>query len=539
MQRYSRLSLKSKFVLVTSLIVIAICSGLFVVTERILLRYLQTEMQNQAQEIADLFQDQLASFSDLSEMRATAQRFLREAPQISKITLYKRSGNVLLQYLDADNVADNIELPPSPELYRTAVSRRSPFRNEFQYRDKEYWEFAYPILSGNSVVGLTTVTLNFTQYKVLISAVRTGTLSILIVGLIAMLISMNVYVEVTVRRPLAEIVAGMKEVKRSRFDTRVKAHSQDEIGMLAEDFNLMTLSLGEAQEEIMRQNRMLEKRVEEATSELRSRNLELFQAQDELRRTSRLATAGQVAAMLAHDLGSPLSSISGHLQLMLEEPQQSPEQKQRIQLILTQVERLSDTIRNFLNNVSALESHFRKCDLNALLEHLIQLTGPLLSEHHIESVVELDRRLPSLNADPHQLNQLFLNLFTNAIDAMRQGGTLKIITRYYTQTEPEYSELAASSTNNSHGVAMVRVEDTGQGMSPELRRNLFRPFFSTKEFGKGTGLGLAICREIVKAHGGQISVESEEGQGTAFSILFPVLATDNIIDEKAEPVGSG
>jgi signal transduction histidine kinase len=536
MEWYSRLSINSKFVLVTSLIVIAICSGLFLVTERILLGYLQSEMLQQSQEIANALQDQLANFYDESQMQATAERFLNETPQISRITVYRRSGNFMEQFLKAEDT----DLPSNTDLYRTALSLKKPSRHEFKYKDKEYWEFAYPILAGNNVAGLATVTLNFTQYKVLISAVRTTTLLILILGLIAMLISMNIYVEVTVRRPLAEIVAGMNEVKRSRFDTRVKAHGQDEIGMLAEDFNLMTLSLGDAQEEIMRQNRMLEKRVEEATLELRSRNLELFQAQDEVRRTSRLATAGQVAAMLAHDLGSPLSSISGHLQLMLEDPQQSAEEKQRIQLILTQVERLSDTIRNFLNNVTGLESHFRECNLNALLEHLIQLTSPLLAERNIEPIVELDETLPHLKADAHQLTQLFLNLFTNAIDAMRSGGILKVNTRYLTKDRPGYPELGVTLLNDKHnGLAIVRVEDTGQGMSPELTRNLFRPFFSTKEFGKGTGLGLTICKEIVKVHGGQISVASQEGHGTAFTILFPVSAADNIIDEKAESVSSG
>src|SRR5262249_28374826 len=216
----------------------------------------------------------------------------------------------------------------------------------------------------------------------------------------------------------AEMVSGRQEVKRSHFDVQLKPHSQDEIGMVAADFNRMTQALGDAQEEIMRQNRMLESRVKEATSELRSRNLELFQAQDELRRANRLATAGQVAAMLAHDLGSPLSSISGHLQLMLEDPTRSPSEQARLQLILNQVERLSDTIRNFLKNVTGLEPQFQNCNVNALVEHLIQLTLPVLTERGIEPVLEMDDRLPLLKADPNQLQQLFLNLFTNAIDAM-------------------------------------------------------------------------------------------------------------------------
>jgi two-component system, NtrC family, sensor kinase len=244
--------------------------------------------------------------------------------------------------------------------------------------------------------------------------------------------------------------------------------------------------------------------VREATSELRSRNLELFEAQDELRRASRLATAGQVAAMLAHDLGSPLSSISGHLQLMLEDSSRNTDEQQRLQLLLDQVERLSDTIRNFLKNVGRLESHFQDTDINALLEHLIQLTSPVFSERKIQPVLEPDRQLPPIHADPDQLQQLFLNLFTNAIDAMKDGGRLMV------------------STRHENSSVRVLISDTGVGMSPQYLKDLFRPFFSTKEFGKGTGLGLAICKEIVKLHGGQISVRSEVGQGTEFNILFPI-----------------
>jgi two-component system NtrC family sensor kinase len=265
----------------------------------------------------------------------------------------------------------------------------------------------------------------------------------------------------------------------------------------------MTLSLGEANEEIRRQNRILDQRVKEATSELLARNLELYEVQDELRRTSRLATAGQVAAMLAHDLGSPLSSISGHLQLMLEEPDRNLQDRERLQLLLNQVERLSDTIRSFLNNVSIPNLNIQECDVNAMIRHLIQLVTPLLRERNIETILNLDDSIRPLKADPHQLQQVFLNLFTNAIDAMRDGGKLTV------------------EALQSNGNVAIMIQDSGQGIPPESLKNLFQPFFSTKEFGKGTGLGLSIVKEIIRAHGGNITVESKEGEGTTFQIVLP------------------
>jgi signal transduction histidine kinase len=237
----------------------------------------------------------------------------------------------------------------------------------------------------------------------------------------------------------------------------------------------------------------------------------LYQVQDELRRASRLATAGQVAAMLAHDLGSPLSSISGHIQLMLEDHERSSQDCERLQLLLNQVERLSDTIRNFLTNVSTPSLQMQDVDVNALIRHLIQLVTPLIRERNIETVLNLQDLPPALiKADPHQLQQVFLNLFTNAMDAMRDGGTLTV------------------TTKTLDGNMEILIEDSGQGIPAESLKNLFQPFFSTKEFGKGTGLGLAICKEIIRAHGGDITVESRQGAGTQFRILLPMEVMSNV-----------
>jgi two-component system NtrC family sensor kinase len=531
MKWYSRLALKTKFILFTSFIVIAICLGLFLFIERIFRGYLRSEMQQQAGEIAEAFQEQLANFYDPSRTQLSAERILRESREISRIAIYRRIGNYMQPFVQAQ-VSD---LPNNTHLYRSAITQRNPFRYEFRFGEKEYWEFAYPILVGQEVVGLTAVTLNFSQYKILITALGTGTLVILIVGLIAMLISMNLYIELTIRRPLATIVAAMEKVKRSRFDTRVRPNSMDEIGKLAEDFNTMTLSLGEAQEEIMRQNRILEQRVNEATAELRARNLELFRAQDELRRTNRLATAGQVAAMLAHDLGSPLSSISGHLQLMLEDARATPEEKERLRLILTQVERLSDTIHNFLKNVSWQQPQFQPCDLNALLQHMLQLTSPLLMERGIQPVLQLDSSLPKIDADPNQLQQLFLNLITNALDVMTGGGELHIESSFVDSQSSEARKLGEElGVPYPNGFVQVKFKDTGHGMQPEHLKNLFVPFYSTKEFGRGTGLGLAICKQIVDSHNGSLQVESQIGQGTEFTIFFPVSQAHNVRNEEAQ-----
>jgi two-component system, NtrC family, sensor kinase len=515
MSWYSKLSLRTKFVLVTSLLVIAICAGLYFFQDRVIRGYLRSEMQRQAGEIALNLETQLANFADSNQIQESAQRLLNERREISRITVYRRIGN----YMEPFTEVKASDLPINTNLYRTAVASRTPFRFEFTQHDKEYWEFAYPILSDSQVIGLIVATMNFSQYKILLSAIRSGTLAILIAGLILLTVFMIIYVGVEIQRPLAEIVSAMNEVKASNFDVRLPPRDPDEIGTLVDGFNSMALTLKEARNAILEQNQMLENRVQEATSEVRARNLELFEAQDELRRASRLAMAGQIAAMLAHDLGSPLSSISGHLQLMMEDPSCTPEEKERLNLLLSQVERLSDTIRNFLTNVSDLRAHFEEISINNVVQHMIRLTGPVLTQRKIEAILDLDPAVVPVLADANQLQQLFLNIFTNAIDAMKEGGRLMVKTRSVGQAEVSADSAVQS---NTHGWIEVEVADTGAGMNPEQLKNLFRPFFSTKEFGTGTGLGLAICKEIVKAHGGQIQVESQPNQGTKFTILLPI-----------------
>jgi len=515
MSWYSKLSLRAKFVLVTSLLVIAICAGVYFFQDSVIRGYLRSEMQRQAGEISLNLETQIANFANSNQIQESAQRLLNERREISRIAVYRRIGN----YMEPFTEARTADLPINTSLYRTTVASRTPFRFEFTYHGKEYWEFAYPIMSDTQVIGLTVATMNFSQYKVFMSAIRSGTLVILIAGLILLTIFMIIYVGWEIQRPLAQIATAMNEVKASNLDVRLPPRDPDEIGTLVDGFNSMAMTLKDARQAILDQNQMLENRVQEATSEVRARNLELFEAQDELRRASRLAMAGQIAAMLAHDLGSPLSSISGHLQLMLEDPTGSHEEKERLKLLLSQVERLSDTIRNFLTNVSDLRAHFEEININNIVRHMIRLTGPVLTQRKIEAILELDAAVGPIQADANQLQQLFLNFFTNAIDAMKEGGRLTVRTRTVAQVDASADSPAHSG---SSGWIQVQVEDTGAGMDPDQLKNLFRPFFSTKEFGTGTGLGLAICKEIVKAHGGQIQVESEQNKGTRFTILLPI-----------------
>jgi two-component system, NtrC family, sensor kinase len=248
--------------------------------------------------------------------------------------------------------------------------------------------------------------------------------------------------------------------------------------------------------------------VAQATAELRDLNGTLFEARREMGRLERLAAVGEVAAMVAHEVGTPLTSISGHLQLLAEE-EQEPRVKERLGVIEMHIERAIATIQGFLDSARFPAPNRHPIQMNALIQEVLTLASPGIGRQRgIQVVTELSPELPEILADGNQLRQVLLNLVTNALDAMPEGGQVFLRTR---------SAVAAE------GAVSVQVEiaDTGLGISPEDLRRIFDPFFTTKGMGQGTGLGLAICQRIVKAHKGVIEVQSEKGQGTTFLMTLP------------------
>jgi signal transduction histidine kinase len=269
-------------------------------------------------------------------------------------------------------------------------------------------------------------------------------------------------------------------------------------------------------------NEELTRRVEEATKELAQRNEELrianeslFQAQRKLVQAEKLSALGHMAATMAHEIGTPLNSISGYIQLMLMEGNHSEVMTRRLKIIESQLDRLTQTIRNLLNSTRQPAPKLEPLDINQVLEEVINLTQPGLTSRGILLVREMTAGLPYIQGDPMLLQQVFLNLINNALDAMSTGGTLTIGTKITSLSEEaRYIEVV--------------VADTGVGMSEEVRKKATEPFFTTKEPGKGAGLGLAICDEIIRSHGGKLLVESALGKGSTMRVMLPITSTEEV-----------
>jgi two-component system NtrC family sensor kinase len=255
-------------------------------------------------------------------------------------------------------------------------------------------------------------------------------------------------------------------------------------------------------------NGELQEKVEQATAELRDLNGKLFEARREMGRLERLAAVGEVAAMVAHEVGTPLTSVSGHLQLLAEEVQE-PRVRERLSVIEMHIGRAIATTQGFLDSARFPAPNRHPIQMNALIQEVLALASPGIGcQRGIQAVTELSPKLPEVLADGNQLRQVLLNLVTNALDAMPEGGRLSLRSRPVCGADGMVS-------------VQVQIADTGLGIPPEDLRRIFDPFFTTKGPGQGTGLGLAICQRIVKAHRGSIEVQSEKGQGTTFLMTLP------------------
>jgi len=280
-------------------------------------------------------------------------------------------------------------------------------------------------------------------------------------------------------------------------------NKRDESNFQARDVAMLEAFAGQAV--VALENARLHEHLQARNRELRQAMRELQETQDQLIQKEKLASVGQLAAGVAHEINNPINTILLFADVLSREiSAQNAQQCQDLQMITREAMRCRTIVNDLLSFSRQNEVLAQPTDLNALLE---EIAGEITIHERFQGVrirMDLDPALPVIEADPFQLRQVFCNLMNNAADAMPDGGTLTL------RTKPgPWSDLITAE-----------VQDTGEGISEENMKKLFTPFFTTKPLGKGTGLGLAIIYGIVKMHRGDITVQSEVGQGTTFALTL-------------------
>ena len=259
------------------------------------------------------------------------------------------------------------------------------------------------------------------------------------------------------------------------------------------------------------------KRVEQS---LRDKSDELAVTTQQLWQASKLATMGVLAASIAHELNNPLATVNLRAETLLLQLPEDSTMRKPLEVITQEVERMASLVNNLLVFSRRDHRQVSTVDVSEDVENSIEFVRYHLRSRRIEVIREFADSLPTIQADQQQLRQLFLNLLTNASDAMPEGGKLIVRT---------------SSSGSFEEVVTIEFADSGEGITAENLEKIWEPFFTTKPEGKGTGLGLAICRRIVEEHGGKINIQSEIGRGTTVSIVLPATNSKLVHDS----VGDG
>jgi signal transduction histidine kinase len=306
-----------------------------------------------------------------------------------------------------------------------------------------------------------------------------------------------------VQRPLAGVHGTMRRAAAGDLEARAKVERDDEIGAVSLGLNAMLDRMSGFNAELRRE-------VEHATGELRERNEQLvdsaqrlFAARHELARSQQLAVAGEMAASVAHQIGTPFNLISGYVQMILEDLPADSSAAIRLRTVQEQIGKVTRIVQDFLDQARRPVLLKRSTSPEGLVHNACELVRPTLEAAGIALRTQVEPALPEVEVDAGQIEQCLLNLMTNAIDATPRGGSLEV------------------SARSGDGEVELEVRDTGCGIAPENLTRVFEPLFTTKHPGKGTGLGLTIVREVVAAHGGTIAVQSTPSRGTRITLRLP------------------
>jgi len=302
-----------------------------------------------------------------------------------------------------------------------------------------------------------------------------------------------------VSRPITKLLSGIDDVAKGDLSHVLLSERDDEIGQIATRFNDMTFSLRESRGETQRQN--------EAKLALEQR----------LGQTEKLATLGQLAAEIAHEVGTPLNVIAGRARSIQKKSRDHEAVEKNAEIVAEQTARITRIIQRLLDFTRRKVGTTGKQEVN--VNELSLLTMELLaaqfSSAKVRTRLERAEGLPRVSGDQDRLQQVMINLLLNAVQAMPEGGALAVETALVRRTRPGLEDGAEQR------FVSFAVRDTGIGVPEDIRDKIFDPFYTTKEGQGGTGLGLAVCSGIVKEHDGWIDIESNTNGGTIFRVFLP------------------
>ncbi|HWI82852.1 sensor histidine kinase [Ramlibacter sp.] len=307
--------------------------------------------------------------------------------------------------------------------------------------------------------------------------------------------------------PLRDLEKGAKRLASGNFDSPIPVRGDDEFGSLARSTNAMMGAVKKSHEDLEQWVEKLEEKVKERTEELRL-------AEAEVARGEKLASIGQLAAGIAHELNNPLTGVLTFTTLLRKKMPEGSADAEDLDLVIRETKRCASIIRRLLDFAREKTPEKALVDVNQLIEDTVRFVERSAALQQIEIVTDLDPELPPLSVDADLIKQVLMNILVNAQQAIEGPG--RITARSRLLPARRFAGAGAPSP-----AVQIEITDTGCGIPAANLQRIFDPFFTSKEVGKGTGLGLSVSYGIVRSHGGEIEVESTVGEGSTFRVLLP------------------
>ena len=397
-----------------------------------------------------------------------------------------------------------------------------------------------PLSIGGKVVGGLRVNLSLADVMASILKSQRLVVLFIIIDSLVLIIFGSLLLSRVIVTPIKNLVNITGRIRDGHFDQNIDVTTKNEIGQLMQAFNQMAEKLGENK-----------RRLEDHIHSIETTNKRLKRAQEELLISEKLASIGRLAAGVAHEVGNPLGAILGYTKILQEGMDSRDEELSYLRRIEKEIDRINHIVRGLLDFSRPTKFEIQELNVNTTIENTISLLSHQKLFKQIETKLDLEENLPPIKADESQFQQVLINLFLNAADAMPHGGTLSVRTEETEvrgnmegeletifprrrKSDPEksdYSHLRKFKSlpliydKYSEGDRLVRINisDTGCGIKKGDLQKIFDPFFTTKPPDKGTGLGLSISMRIIEFFNGEIKVESQVGRGSTFTILLPSL----------------
>lgn len=412
--------------------------------------------------------------------------------EIDRIRIFDRDGQVL-----AASSVRTVALDPQSDAIAQVMKTGMPDLVETHAGDRSWMVYILPVRylapSGRSgstprqaaleIAFVAPDGRRMARQAIRDVLVRVGILTVVLALVIAVVLQRQVL------RPLADLARSIRDLGEGRRGPPLPVKRQDELGELAAAFNRMTERLEEARQRVVAEGEYA---------------LDLEQ---QLRRSETLAVAGKLASGIAHEVGTPLNIISGRAEIVLQSLPAEHSGRQDLERIIHQIDRVSNIVRSLLDAVRLGKREIQRVPIEVLISRLLLLLEHVVRKRGISITTSIPEDLSDVAGDSGRLQQVFINLLINAVEATPPNGEISISAR--------------PCLNDGRPGVSVEVTDTGMGIAPDVLGQVFEAFYTTKPAGQGTGLGLAITRDIVRDHGGTIVAQSRPGHRTTFTVWLP------------------